>query len=192
MNLYCITLTDYFSKWAEKSPIPTKVARHVAAFLYKMFLRHVCPLVYRLQAQDDRRLPPSAERARWAVKANPQVTAAEACGQSPRRLGWSPGQHPVCLSDKLPGFHKMYSILLDVWKRSSPSKYCHLSVELWWQTRLDAKVQRMLELQEKLHVQAYANTEKVQAQQKLQYEAKDNTSTRLHLARKCWCKQWGM
>ena len=56
---------------------------------------------------------------------------------------------------------------------------CHLSVELWWQTRLDAKVQRMLELQEKLHVQAYANTEKVQAQQKLQYEAKDNTSAKI-------------
>ena len=30
---YCITLTDYFSKWAEACPIPTKEARHVADFL---------------------------------------------------------------------------------------------------------------------------------------------------------------
>ena len=42
-NRYCITLTDYFSKWAEACPIPTKEARHVAAFLYRMFLRHGCP-----------------------------------------------------------------------------------------------------------------------------------------------------
>ena len=42
-NRYCITLTDYFSKWAEACPIPTKEARHVAAFLHRMFLRHGCP-----------------------------------------------------------------------------------------------------------------------------------------------------
>ena len=44
-NRYCITLTDYFSKWAEAAPIlmPTKEAVHVANFLYKMFLRHGCP-----------------------------------------------------------------------------------------------------------------------------------------------------
>ena len=40
-------------------------------------------------------------------------------------------------------------------------------------------MQRMLKLQKKLHVQAYVNTEKVQAQQKLQYEAKDNTSAKI-------------
>lgn len=43
-NRYCITLTDYFSKWAEAAAIPTKEAKHVAAFLYKMILRHGCPL----------------------------------------------------------------------------------------------------------------------------------------------------
>ena len=42
-NRYCITLTDYFSKWAEAAPMPTKEAVHVANFLYKMFLRHGCP-----------------------------------------------------------------------------------------------------------------------------------------------------
>ena len=42
-NRYCITLTDYFSKWAEAMPVPTKEANHVADFLYKMIFRHGCP-----------------------------------------------------------------------------------------------------------------------------------------------------
>ena len=42
-NCYCITLTDYFSKWAEAMPVPTKEASHVADFLYKMIFRHGCP-----------------------------------------------------------------------------------------------------------------------------------------------------
>ena len=42
-NRYCITLTDYFSKWAEAMPIPTKEARHIADFLYQMIFRHGCP-----------------------------------------------------------------------------------------------------------------------------------------------------
>jgi len=42
-NRYCITLIDYFSKWAEAQPVPTKEAKHVATFLYKMIMRHGCP-----------------------------------------------------------------------------------------------------------------------------------------------------
>ena len=42
-NRYCITLTDYFSKWSKAEAIPTKEAKHVAAFLYKMILCHGHP-----------------------------------------------------------------------------------------------------------------------------------------------------
>lgn len=35
---YCIILTDYFSKWVEAAAVPTNEAKHVAAFLFKMFL----------------------------------------------------------------------------------------------------------------------------------------------------------
>ena len=42
-NRYVITLTDYFSKWVEATPIPTKKACHIAEFLYKMMLRYGCP-----------------------------------------------------------------------------------------------------------------------------------------------------
>ena len=43
-NHYCIVHTDYFSKWVKAEPIPTKEAKHVAAFLYKTILWHGCPL----------------------------------------------------------------------------------------------------------------------------------------------------
>ena len=42
-NWYYISLTDYFSKWAEAVLIPTKEAHHIALFLYNMTLRHGCP-----------------------------------------------------------------------------------------------------------------------------------------------------
>ena len=49
---------------------------------------------------------------------------------------------------------------------------------------LEAKVQRMLELQKKIHDKAYANIEKAQARQKLQYESKHNTSTKIAVGEK--------
>ena len=33
-NKYIITLTDYFSKWAEAAPLPDKTANDVAHFIY--------------------------------------------------------------------------------------------------------------------------------------------------------------
>ena len=36
-------LTDYFSKRLEAEAIPTKEAKHVVGFLYKMILCHGCP-----------------------------------------------------------------------------------------------------------------------------------------------------
>lgn len=38
-NKYIITLTDYFSKWAEAAPLPDKTAAGVAQFMYSV--RHV-------------------------------------------------------------------------------------------------------------------------------------------------------
>ena len=33
-NQYIITLTDYFTKWAEAAPLPDKTAHGVARFIY--------------------------------------------------------------------------------------------------------------------------------------------------------------
>lgn len=35
-NKYIITLTDYFSKWAEAAALPDKSAKGVAKFIYKV------------------------------------------------------------------------------------------------------------------------------------------------------------
>jgi hypothetical protein len=35
-NRYIITLTDYFSKWAEAAPLPSKHAEGVAKFIYSV------------------------------------------------------------------------------------------------------------------------------------------------------------
>ena len=52
----------------------------------------------------------------------------------------------------------------------------------------ELKLQRMLELQKKLHEQAYANIQKAQACQKKQYEAKHNTDTRITVGDKVLVK----
>ena len=35
-NKYIVTLTDYFSKWAEAAPLPSKHAEAVARFIYSV------------------------------------------------------------------------------------------------------------------------------------------------------------
>ena len=35
-NKYVVTLTDYFSKWAEAAPLPSKHAEGVAKFIYSV------------------------------------------------------------------------------------------------------------------------------------------------------------
>ena len=40
---YIITCTDYYTKWVEAAPMPTKEAKGVANFLYSIFCRHGVP-----------------------------------------------------------------------------------------------------------------------------------------------------
>lgn len=35
-NKYIVTLTDYFSKWAEAAPLPNKSADGIAVFMYSV------------------------------------------------------------------------------------------------------------------------------------------------------------
>ena len=44
-NKYIITLSDYFSKWPEAAPLPSKEATGVASFLLDTFCRHGWPKV---------------------------------------------------------------------------------------------------------------------------------------------------
>lgn len=44
-NKYIVTLTDYFTKWAEAAPLADKCAAGVARFIYSVMCRHGCPEV---------------------------------------------------------------------------------------------------------------------------------------------------
>lgn len=44
-NKYIITLSDYFSKWPEAAPLPSKEASGVAKFLFDTFCRHGWPKI---------------------------------------------------------------------------------------------------------------------------------------------------
>ena len=44
-NKYIITLSDYFSKWPEAAPLPSKEATGVASFLLDTFCRHGWPKI---------------------------------------------------------------------------------------------------------------------------------------------------
>ena len=39
---FIVTLTDYFSKWAEAAPLPNKSANVVARFIYSVSVKIVC------------------------------------------------------------------------------------------------------------------------------------------------------
>ena len=38
-NKYIVTLTDYFSKWAEAAPLPDKTALAIAKFIFSVSFR---------------------------------------------------------------------------------------------------------------------------------------------------------
>ena len=46
-NKYIVTLTDYFSKWAEAAPLPSKHAAGVAKFIYSVsIIRYIYMYIY--------------------------------------------------------------------------------------------------------------------------------------------------
>ena len=187
-NQYCITLTDYFSKWAEACPIPTKESRHVAGFLYKMFLRHGCSLEI---VSDQGR-----EFCNQIVDALEELTGFKhrmTSAYHPQPNGLDERFNQILISQ----LQKLVNNCQDDWDdlldnilfayrtnhqdstKCTPfllmyGREARLPIDV---TRvqenpddkldLDAKVQRMLELQKKLHDKAYANIKKAQAHQKL-------------------------
>lgn len=40
-NKYIVTLTDYFTKWAEASALPNKSAESVATFMYSVSIKAI-------------------------------------------------------------------------------------------------------------------------------------------------------
>ena len=196
-NRYCITLTDYFSKWAEAAAIPTKEATHVVAFLYKMILRHGCPQEI---VSDQRR-----EFCNKLVDSLEELTGfkhkiTSAYHSQSNGLDEHFDQTLKAQLQKLVNTHQddwdnlLDSILLAYRSSRHNSTKCspfllmygreaRLPIDLTRtqcegdcvELNLETKVQQMLELQQQLHDKARSNIEEAQACQKCQYNAKHDT-----------------
>ena len=109
--------------------IPTKEARHVANYLYKIILRHGCPVeivsdqgrefcnwlidllkkLTGLQAQNNQCLPPSIQWVGWAIELNAQIEATNPCKWPHGQLGWAYRQwFSLCI-------YQVHTISSDVW-----------------------------------------------------------------------------
>ena len=207
-NRYCITLTDYFSKWIEAAPLPTKEAKHVAAFLYSMILRHGCPQeIVSDQGREfcNHLVDELEERTGFQHK----VTSAyhpQSNGLDERTNQTLKCQFQKLVNEHMDDWDQLLENILFAYRLShQDSTKCmpfmlmygreaRLPIDL---TRvhedeeemdLETKVEKMLELREKLHDQAHENAQKAQQRQKKQYDEKHNTKTKLKLGDKVLVK----
>ena len=202
-NRYCITLTDYFSKWVEAAPIPTKEATHVAAFVYKMILRHGCPLeIVSDQGREFcNKLMDSLEELTGFKHKITSAYHPQSNGLDERFNQTLKSQLQKLVNDHQDDWDDLLDNILFAYRSSrqdstkcSPfllmyGREARLPIDL---TRVpsdiapdkldfETKVQKMLELQKELHDKARINIdiEKTQARQKRQYDAKHNTNTNI-------------
>ena len=199
-NQYCITLTDYFSKWVEAA---TKEAKHVAEFLYKMIFRHGCPLEivsdqgrefcnqlvdlledltgfkHKITSEYHPQSNGLDERFNQTLKAQLQKMVNDHQDDWDELLdnilfAYRTSRHN---STKCTPFLLMYGrearLPIDITLQAVSEPHKDEEIDL------ETKVERMLEMQKKLHENALANIQKVQIDQKQQYDTKHNTHTKL-------------
>ena len=204
-NRYCITLTDYFLKWAETAPIPTKEAHHIASFLYKMILCHGCPQeIVSDQVREFCNKLVDALKDLTGFKH--KITSAyhpQSNGLDERFNQTLKYQLQKLVNEHQNDWDELVNNVLFAYRssrhdstKSSPfllmyGREARLPIDL---TRVqcthpdeldfEKKVEKMLEIQKKMHDRARSNIEKAQARQKRQYDAKHNTNTKLKVSDK--------
>ena len=200
-NRYCITLTDYFSKWAEAALMPTKEAVHVANFLYKMFLRHGCPQEI-ISDQGREFCNQLVDLLEELTGFKHRVTSAyhpQANGLDERMNQTLKFQLQKLVNDQMNDWDQLIDNVLFAYRSSRhDSTKCTpfllmygrearlpidlsrvLQQETMDEPDLETKIAKMLELQKKLHDQARENIERAQQRQKRQFDAKHNSLTKL-------------
>ena len=200
-NRYCITLTDYFSKWAEAAPMPTKEAVHVANFLYKMFLRLGCPQEI-ISDQGREFCNQLVDLLEELTGFKHRVTSAyhpQANGLDERMNQTLKFQLQKLVNDQMNDWDQLIDNVLFAYHSSlHDSTKCTpfllmygrearlpidlsrvLQQETMDEPDLETKIAKMLELQKKLHDQARENIERAQQRQKRQFDAKHNSLTKL-------------
>ena len=185
--------------------MPTKEAKHVAEFLYKMILRYGCPLEivsdqgrefcnqlvdlleeltgfkHKITSAYHPQSNGLDERFNQTLKAQLQKLVNENQDNWDELLdnilfAYRSSRHN---STKCTPFLLMYGrearLPIDVTLQASSESQQEQEIDL------ETKVERMLEVQKKLHENALANIQKAQSDQKQQYDAKHNTHTKLKI-----------
>ena len=192
-NRYCITLTDYFSKWAEAMPIPTKEASHVADFLYKMIFRHGCPEEI-ISDQGREFCNQVINRLEELTGFRHRVTAAyhpQSNGLDERMNQTLKAALQKLVNENQDDWDQLLDNVLFAYRtsRQASTKYTPFFLMYGREARLpiditltdskredntqeltlDEKVGKMIEFQKKIHDQARDNVLKAQEKQKQQY-----------------------
>ena len=207
-NQYCITLTDYFTKWLEAEAVPTKEARHVAAFLYKMILRHGCPeeIVSDQGREFCNQLIDLLEELTGFKHKITSAYHPQSNGLDERLNQTLKSKFQKLVNEHMDDWDELIDNILFAYRSShQDSTKCtpfllmygreaRLPIDLTRVTselnedNFEAKVKCMAELRAKLHSNALANIEKAQERQKKHYDAKHNTNTKLRIGDKVLVK----
>ena len=207
-NRYCITLTDYFSKWPEAEAIPTKEAKHVASFLYKMILRHGCPeeIVSDQGREFCNQLIDLLEQLTGFKHKITSAYHPQSNGLDERLNQTLKSKLQQLVNEHMDDWDELIDNILFAYRSSrQDSTKCtpfllmqgreaRLPIQLTQTTSeldeddFEAKVKRMAELRAKVHSNALANIEKAQERQKKHYDAKHNTNTKLKVGDKVLVK----
>ena len=206
-NRYVITLTDYFSKWVEATPIPTKEACHIAEFLYKMMLRYGCPeeIISDQGLEFCSRL---IDRLEQLTGFKHNITSAyhpQSNGLDERfnqtlkaQLQKMVNEHQDNWDDLLDNILFAYRTSRQASTKCTPfllmfGREARLPIDL---TRVKhakeqqeelsftEKLEKMVDMQKSLHDQARQNIQEAQERQKRQYDAKHNSRTTLKVGDK--------
>lgn len=205
-NKYCITLTDYFSKWPEAEAVPTKEARHVATFLLKMFFRHGCPeeivsdqgrefcnqlidlleeltgFKHKITSAYHPQSNGLDERLNQTIKAKLQPLVNEQTDDWDEHIdnilfAYRCSRHDTT---KYTPFFLMYGrealLPIDVSGIDVSGKQADIG-----DGDFEAKLKGLQELREKVHANVLANVSKAQQRQKKLYDAKHNTGINLKI-----------
>lgn len=208
-NRYCITLTDYFSKWPEAEAIPTKEARHVATFLYKMILRHGCPTEI-VSDQGREFCNQLVDLLEELTGFKHRITSAyhpQSNGLDERLNQTLKSKLRLLVNEHMDDWDELIDNVLFAYRssRQASTKCTPFLLMYGREARLpidlrraeteiddnddfDLKVKHMLELRAKMHSNALANISKAQEQQKKQFDAKHNTNTSLKVGDKVLLK----
>ena len=198
VNKVIVTLTDYFSKWVEAAPVPTKEAKHVAVFLYKMFLQYGCPqeIVTDQGREFCNRLVDLLKEKTGFVHKITSAYHPQSNGLDERSNQTLKAQLQKLVNDQQDNWDELLPSILFSYRTSKhDSTRCTPFLLMYGRearlpidvTRVDGtspdevdfttKVQKMLEFQKKVHDEARSNVGKAQEKQKKHYDAKHNNKT---------------